>query len=184
MEKFKCCFIGHRKIIITKELQDYLESLVMELITKYNVNCFIFGSCSEFDDLCHEIVTYYQEYYTNIMRIVYNCHSESAVLKANKAKLEIAMLHVLNKKVNLKDFDDYVQSDSVYFAGKASYVKRNQEMIDASNFCVFYYNKNYEPKTKNQYSSRKSGTRIAYEYAIRKQEKTGKFIINVFEKMS
>ena len=57
-------------------------------------------------------------------------------------------------------------------------------MIDASNFCVFYYNKNYEPKTKNQYSSRKSGTRIAYEYAIRKQEKTGKFIINVFEKMS
>ncbi len=57
-------------------------------------------------------------------------------------------------------------------------------MIDASNFCVFYYNKNYEPKTKNQYSSRKSGTRIAYEYAIRKQEKTGKFIINFFEKMS
>ncbi len=30
------------------------------------------------------------------------------------------MQHVLNKKVNLKDFDDYVQSDSVYFAGKAS----------------------------------------------------------------
>ncbi len=58
-----------------------------------------------------------------------------------------------------------------YDAGRASYVERNQAMINDSDFCIFYYNKNYIPKTKT-----KSGTKIAYEYALRKK----KNIINLF----
>ena len=29
---------------------------------------------------------------------------------------------------------------------KASYVERNQAMINNSNYCVFYYDENYQPK--------------------------------------
>ena len=57
-------------------------------------------------------------------------------------------------------------------AGKYSYVERNYEMINSSNFCVFYYNEKYEPKAKYQRKNnplspkrRNSGTKIAYEYA-------------------
>ena len=46
-------------------------------------------------------------------------------------------------EVKLKDYDAEVRSDRVFSAGKASYIERNQEMIDDSDFCVFYYNETY-----------------------------------------
>ena len=45
-------------------------------------------------------------------------------------------------------------------------------MINNSDFCVFYYNKNYVPLTKTN-----SGTKTAYEYALRKN----KNVFNVFK---
>ena len=66
-------------------------------------------------------------------------------------------------------------------AGKASYVERNQEMINESNFCVVYYDENYLPPRRRN-SRRdltdyqpKSGTAVAYAYAVRKK----RGIINV-----
>ena len=71
-----------------------------------------------------------------------------------------------------------------YTSGKASYVERNQAMIEDSDFCIFYYDENYHPEMR-KYSKKncsfyqpKSGTKLAYIYAIRKK----KTCINVFEK--
>ena len=67
-------------------------------------------------------------------------------------------------------------------AGRAAYVERNYEMIDKSDYCVVYYDENYLPserkKSKKDLFSYqpKSGTKIAYEYAVKKKKK----IINVF----
>lgn len=67
-------------------------------------------------------------------------------------------------------------------AGKASYVERNQEMINQSNYCIVYYDDNYlPPRRKNSRRDLtdyqpKSGTAVAYEYAIKKKKE----IINVF----
>ena len=54
-------------------------------------------------------------------------------------------------------------------------------MIDDSDFCVFYYNEKYQPQRRKE-SKRsirtyqpKSGTKIAYDYAKRKNKK----IINI-----
>ena len=59
-------------------------------------------------------------------------------------------------------------------AGKASYVERTQEMIKKSDFCIMYYDKNYTPPRRRN-SKRdltdyqpKSGTKIAYDYAVKK----------------
>lgn len=66
-------------------------------------------------------------------------------------------------------------------AGRASYVERNQEMINHSKFCVVYYDENYlPPRRKNSRRNLfnyqpKSGTRLAYDYARKKE----KFIINL-----
>ena len=60
-------------------------------------------------------------------------------------------------------------------AGVARYLERNQEMIDGSNYCVFYYNPQYQPP-RRKYSRRsvgdyqqKSGTSLAFDYANQKK---------------
>ena len=72
-------------------------------------------------------------------------------------------------------------------AGVARYVERNQEMINASDYCIFYYNPDYQPP-RRKYSKRsvgdyqpKSGTQLAFDYA-KQRERGGKAItiINVF----
>ena len=66
-------------------------------------------------------------------------------------------------------------------AGKAAYVERNYEMIDNSSYCIIYYDENYmPPRRKNSRRELfdyqpKSGTAVAYDYAIKK----GQNIINL-----
>ena len=80
-----------------------------------------------------------------------------------------------------------------YDSGRASYVERNYAMIDDSDICVFYYNEEYQPQRRKEYKGAfgtyqpKSGTKIAYEYALRKSrslEKKGekKTVINIYKK--
>ncbi len=57
MEYKNCSFVGHRKIEITNELKQDLKSIIEAMITEYNVTNFLFGTRSEFNDLCLEIVT-------------------------------------------------------------------------------------------------------------------------------
>jgi hypothetical protein len=59
-------------------------------------------------------------------------------------------------------------------------------MIDASDYCIFYYNEAYQPPKRKRANrdlstyQPKSGTRLAYEYAVQKSKKTGKAVINMF----
>ena len=72
----------------------------------------------------------------------------------------------------MRGFEEEFEHKTKYEAGKASYIKRNQAMIDDSDFCVFYYNEDYTPSTKTN-----SGTKIAYKYAIKMKKK----VINLFK---
>lgn len=163
----QACFIGHRNILATNELVESLKETILTLINK-GVDTFLFGSMSEFDKLSLKIVTEFKEHYPFIKRIYVRS----------------------NYKFIDKNYETYLLKfyDSTYFPpkannlGKYSYIIRNYEMIDNSDFCVFYYNKNYEPKLneipKNNIplpNVRNSGTKIAYQYAIKKR----KHIINL-----
>ena len=185
----RCCFIGHRTIELTDELTELLKGTIRRLILEEGVCYFLFGSRSAFDDLCHNIVTEFQKEYPHIVRVAYTRRSEYAVKAEEKEKLERSWASVLKTNVKLKDYDAEVQSDRVYSAGKASYVERNQEMIDDSDFCIFYYNEEYLPpkrkRTNRDLSTYqpKSGTRLAYEYAVQKSKKADKVVINMFVSM-
>ena len=83
---------------------------------------------------------------------------------------------MLEKDINLRDYERGKMSDRVYSAGKASYVERSEEMIDDSTYCVFFYREGYKPEPNNpRQSSKISGTKLAYEHAERKK----KVIINI-----
>ena len=46
-------------------------------------------------------------------------------------------------------------------------------MIDNATYCIFYYNENYVPVGLRE---RKSGTKIAYNYTIKKKKKNNQFV--------
>ena len=65
----------------------------------------------------------------------------------------------------LQFYDETYYPEKMLGAGRAAYVERNYEMINNSNFCVVYYDEEYIP------NKRKSGTKIALDYAIKKGRK-------------
>lgn len=171
MEGKVCCFIGHRKIEKSVELTQRVRAVINDLIENKGVNTFLFGSRSEFDDLCHEIVTELQKNNPQIKRIMYTCRGEYACMKEEKEERERIAREVTKRDIKYKDYDGAMMSDRLWSAGKASYVERNQDMINASDYCVFYYDENYKPP-RRKYSKHfvgdyqpKSGTQLAFEYA-------------------
>lgn len=177
----KCCFIGHRKIIETQELKQRLQKTIEKLIKENNVKTFIFGSRSEFDFLCHKIVSNLMSIYPTIERVVYTCKSELAVLKQDKTELEQIFSNAFKQNITLCEYEKEIEHKTKFISGKASYIARNKAMIDASDFCIFYYDENYKPQ-KRKYSKNdvfeyqpNSGTSLAFEYA--KQNK--KNVINI-----
>lgn len=180
MKYKQCCFIGHRTIELTQELTQRVKSVIEKLILEYSVGVFLFGSRSEFDTLCLSIVTELKEKYPYIKRIAYTCQSEGCILQAEKAKWDRVYSSFYNTPTDLLCVDEEFEYKSKYTAGRASYVERNQAMIDNSDYCVFYYNENYKPPQrqyfkKSPYYQTKSGTQLAYQYAKRKK----KSIINI-----
>ena len=161
-----CCFFGHRKIDKTLELIERLTRESEALMTEKAVNIFYFGSKSKFDDLCHKTVTELKEKYPHIKRVY--------------VRSAFQLIPDWYENSLLEHYEDTYFPEHIENAGKASYVERNQEMINKSDFCVVYYDENYAPPRRNSRRDLtdyqpKSGTRLAYDYAVKK----GKEIINV-----
>ena len=177
-----CSFIGHRKIEITEELKSRLYNLIDELISKHGVTEFLFGSRSEFNSLCHKIVTDLKKRHPHIIRISYTCKHESCPLEKDKDYWK--KIYAQINKDCIQFFDKEVEFKNKYSSGKASYVERNFAMINDSDFCVFYYNEYYELEWKKISKKSaglfqpKSGTKLAYEYA----RKNKKIVFNTFMK--
>ena len=178
-----CSFFGHRNIEETEELKLKLKDIIENLIVNHNVLIFLFGSRSNFNSLCHLVVTKLKEQYINIKRIRYTCKSEACILENEREKWEKIYSKLQKKEVHLLGVEEEYECKTKYTAGRASYIERNYEMINNSDYCIFYYNENYKPEMR-KYSKRsigyyqpKSGTAIAYNYA--KQKK--KFLINILQ---
>ena len=124
MKKVKmCCFIGHRDVKASQELKVLLKEKIIALIKEKGVQYFLFGSASKFGELCLQTVTELKKQYPEIVR-VYVRAKERYLTEERKKSL-------------LKDYDDTIMPTGVENAGRATYVKRNQAMIDASTYCVF-----------------------------------------------
>ena len=150
-----CCFIGHRTINETEELKLKLVEIIEKLIVDENIDTFLFGSKSRFNSLCHELVTEIKEKYPHIKRVY--------------VRAEYSYIDDNYKAYLLESYDNTYFPEKIIGAGKAVYVERNCEMINKSRFCIFYYDEKNTPIT------RKSGTKIAFDYAVKK----GKQIINL-----
>lgn len=171
-----CCFIGHRNANLSAQELDVLKNIIENLILKENVKDFLFGSKSKFNEISHKIVTELKEKYTYIERKFYNLRSEYCVLESERLNLEKIMSTTLRKDVKLMGMEGEVSFSKKLNTTVNSYIVRNQAMIDNSDYCIFYYDENYLPIIKKKNQSNISGTKKAYEYALKKK----KLIINVY----
>ena len=143
-----CCFFGHKKINETEELKSKLVEIIEKLIIEKQVDTFLFGSKSRFDSLCLELVTEIKEKHPHIKRIY--------------VRAEYPYISKHYKNYLLGSYEDTYYPEKIMNAGRAAYVERNYEMIDKSYYCIVYYDEQNTPTT------RKSGTKIALDYAIKK----------------
>lgn len=177
------CFIGHRNVELDDDKVEKLRTIIENLIIKDNVQIFLFGSRSDFDYTCHQIVTELKEKYPHIQRRCYTCRSETCTLESEREHWEKVYSYFRKRELHLLGVEEEVEFKNKWTAGKASYVERNQAMINDSDLCVFYYDENYKPQeckyTKRCFTTYqpKSGTVLAYNYAKQKKKE----IINVFE---
>lgn len=143
-----CCFFGHRTIKETEELKLKLIEIIEKLIVENSVDTFLFGSKSRFNSLCLETVTELKQKYPHIKRIY--------------VRAEYQYIDEQYKNYLLKTYEDTYYPKKIINSGRASYIKRNYEMIDKSHYCIVYYDE------QNTLATRKSGTKIALDYAIGK----------------
>ena len=146
-----CCVFGHRIINETVELRTKLIKTIERLITKENVDTFLFGSKSRFNSLCYELVTNLKEKYPHIKRIY--------------VRAEFPVINDDYKAYLLELYEDTFYPEKIKGSGRAAYVERNYEMINKSKYCIVYYDEANAPTT------RKSGTRIALDYAIKRKRR-------------
>ena len=146
MKTNTCCFIGHRRINETQELKATLCEIIEKLIVENQVDTFLFGSKSQFNILCLKLVTKYKENYPHIKRVY--------------VRAEYPNIDEYYKNYLLQSYEYTYYPKKVMGAGRASYVKRNYEMIDNSDFCIVYYDEQIA-------TTHKSGTNIALNYAVK-----------------
>ena len=147
MENKTCCFLGHRTIKETEKLRTDLCVCIERLITDEYVDTFLFGSKSRFDSLCLELVTEIKQKYPHIRRIY--------------VRAEFPVINDDYKAYLLETYEDTYYPEKLLGSGRAAYVERNHEMINRSDYCVIYYDAPNAPTT------RKSGTKIALDYALK-----------------
>ena len=145
-----CCFLGHREICVSEELKCQITKCLEDLVIHKSVDEFLFGSKSQFNSLCYEITTKLKEKYPHIKRIY--------------VRAEFPIISESYQDYLLEKYEDTYFPEDIVCSGGTVYIKRNYIMIENSQFCIFYYNQACMPL------KRKSGTKIALDYALKKHK--------------
>ncbi len=151
-------FIGHRNIERTQALRDRLTRIIEQLIINDSADTFLFGSRSEYNDLCYDVVTELMKTHIHIKRVFVRGEYENIDNSYREYLLTI--------------YEETFFAPCAHGAGALSYIKRNRAMIDMCEVLVVYCDESYTPK-----SGTKSGTKIAIDYARAKKKR----VINVCE---
>ncbi len=105
----RCCFIGHRKIEQSPDLQERLHTEIEHLI-HVGVETFYFGSNSEFDAFCYDVVSNLKKKYPHIKRVY--------------VRAEYSDVNERYTRYLLKSYEDTYYPEKIRGSGRAAYVER------------------------------------------------------------
>ena len=147
MKNKTCSFFGHRDIEITQDLINKLKSIIEDLIVNKEYKTFYFGGFGNFDDLCYKVVSELKIKHPFIKRVF--CLYDPRHTRVSKRP----------KWITKEEYEDYIYLDLEFDYWYQRIYFRNIEMINQSDFIVFYIN-----KTEN------SGAYKALQYAKKKKK--------------
>ena len=124
-----CCFFGDRSISETEEFKIKLSETIEKLITDKQIDAFLFSGEGDFDKLCLQTVTALKEKYPQVRRIYV------------QAAFPVTEQQYIDYLMTMYDATYYTERGPDWM--ETVYVKRNREMIDYSQCCVFLYNEAY-----------------------------------------
>ena len=73
----KVAIIGHKQIDITPTLTENLYAYLNQSIINKKVDIFLFGSNSQFNDLCYKIVSNLKEKFSHVKRVYVRAEYEN-----------------------------------------------------------------------------------------------------------
>ena len=157
-----CCVFGHRRIKNKEKIISLLFKTIENLILNENVYVFLFGSQSEFDELCYDVVSDLIKKYP--LCRVYVRAEYPYISKRH----EIFLLQNYYEKT--------YYPERLLKAGKNAYTERNLEMIDKADICLVYYKTDRQIIPDHKLNSI---TGFSYEYAFNNKKR----IVNIQDEM-
>mgnify|MGYP004560448251 CR=1 FL=1 len=142
-----CSFFGHADTVITDELRDKIKNEVLRLIND-GFDVFLFGGFGNFDDECYKTVSTLRKSFPNIKRVfcLYDQRQENVYKRPLWLQKE--------------EYEDYVYLSLRYEYWYKRIYYRNVEMINLSDFIIFYV-----------FDIEKSGANKALKYAKQVKKK-------------
>ncbi|MFI3228761.1 MAG: hypothetical protein R3Y23_01170 [Bacillota bacterium] len=119
-------FFGHRDVALTLELSISIDSTILDLVQNKGVSIFYFGGFGDFDDYCFNSVTKLKQDFPYLQRIY--CVEDIRLLRESKRP----------QYLSNKGFDDYIHLPLKYDYWYTRIYYRNCEMVDASDFIVYF----------------------------------------------
>ncbi len=143
-EIYTVSFFGHRRVEQTVKVEEQIEEVIWQILKTNTFVNFLVGRNGEFDQLVSSTIR-------RIQKVQENCF-HTLILPYSTAEYH-------NNAENFHDYYDQVEicDDKVY--PKAAIQKRNREMVERSDFVVFYVTREH------------GGAYQTYQYARKQQKK-------------
>lgn len=159
MQTKKCCFTGHRNVIVNTALKGRLWDALHRLVEEYGVTDFYAGGAVGFDMLCERAVIALKKEYPQVkLHLILPCNPESQTGRWGDEQKQL----YYNIQANS---DSCTVLSEKYYPGCMK--RRNEELVKNADFCICYYNPD----------DASSGT----GQTVRMCEKNGITVINIYE---
>lgn len=149
MKQTICTFAGHREIYVNNTLKEKLKKEIINLIEHHGVSTFYNGGKGGFDWLCAECVKELKNDYPLIKSYL--------------------ILAYMPKKKNQFDVNLYKKFDATLYPEientppKFAIVKRNEWMIDKSDFLIAYVEHNWGGAYRTlSYARKQNNIKVSY----------------------
>lgn len=159
MQTKRCCFTGHRNVIVNTALKGRLWDALNRLVDEYGVTDFYAGGAIGFDMLCERAVLALKNTHSDVkLHLILPCSPESQTGKWPLKEKEL-FFHIKSKADSCTVLSDR------YYPGCMK--RRNEELVKNADYCICYYNPD----------DASSGT----GQTVRMCEKNNVNVINIYE---
>lgn len=141
MEKI-CAILVPKIVIMNDKLKQLITDSIKKLIIEENVTKFLFGPKSNFGYACLSAVSELKKEYPHIQRICYVSKNEHYTIKNEDNNIKQYDSKQNYNCLQTICFDKEICFKNNYFTDNYSHFERNCKMIDESDICLFYYDKN------------------------------------------